>query len=178
MEIKDIKKQSFRIISCVSTMILRENRYIQSYKGTALYNYDQMQEDRVALILYSIRHSIINVVSNEFLTFLYACFHNLIKNDTEKQFCDNIRESYESICDINLTFEFKINNLFTKAWKVDNIEYGIDQYNTAMDKCIIYLLYDFEDYDVDNALFGMSIEQLRDLMNIVHSSIHKFFPYY
>ena len=178
MEIKDINKQSCRIIACVSSMILQENKYIQSYKRTALYNYDQMQEDRVALILYSIRHHIIKVGSHEFLSHLYACYHNLIKDDTEKQFCDNIRASYKSICDINLTFEFKINNLFTKARGVDDIEYGIEQYNTAMDKCLIYLLYDFEDFEEDNALYGLTSEQLRDLMYIIQCTIHKFFPYY
>lgn len=178
MEIKDMRQQSFRIIACVSSMILRENKYIQSYKRNTLYNYDQMQEDRVALILYSIRHSIIKVGSNEFLSHLYACFHNLIKDDTEKQFCDNVRMSYKSICDINLTFEFKINNLFAKARRIDDIEYEVGQYNTAMDKCLIYLLYDFEEYDMDNALFGLPTEQLRDLMDIIQSAIHKFFPYY
>ena len=58
------------------------------------------------------------------------------------------------------------------------MEYEVGQYNTAMGKCLIYLLYDFEEYDMDNALFGLPTEQLRNLMDIIQSAIHKFFPYY
>ena len=47
-----------------------------------------------------------------------------------------------------------------------------------MDKCLIYLLYDFEDFEEDNALYGLTSEQLRDLMYIIQCTIHKFFPYY
>lgn len=162
---------------CTANMIMCENTYVQTCTDNALYNYDQLQECRAALILYAI-HLQSFVDDERLLICLHSRFNNLIKYDDKEDFVENVRFSYKCISDIIHTFQRKIDELFLSSKGFEDVDYGVIQCNKAMNKCLLYLLYDFEEFDTDNALYKLSENQREHLISIIYNSIHNYFPYF